>query len=530
MTARWPTQARALLALRVLLWWRRFVRDRQWGRAVAGLMGAGMGAFVSASLCALVLTAAAELQRDPARLQARGGPLMLFAAWATLSLLARVWFGLLSLAQQQGFLDPRRLRPFPVSERLVSAINLMALLFDPVWLLLYPPLFCIALAVARLPGAPAAASMLVAEALAVWATAGLLHLGAAIAALFDARPALRRGFSVVLLIAGVVGFQLSVALPTQQGISELFAHRHGALLAWTPPGWMAQVAGRLSGGAPLRALAPALLLAALGLGGSAAAHALSRRELRRPPETGRAAVARGAGWSLPLVPARFSALLEKEARTALRIGWLQLVIVPVAYLLLVRAVLPGPEPLLIAAVYAHLGVLEFTTNAFGRDAASARGWFLWPVAMRAVLLAKNVVAYGFSLAIFLLLALTAGFGGRITPGQFAVGLLAHAATFPLLATYGNVVSTWFPVPVRGGRLRRVRGAGPVGSRLTAMLLLAGAAWAPWALARLGVIQLYAAYAGELIALGVAYPALLGVAAHLIETRRELLIASLLRDE
>src|SRR4051794_41908768 len=117
-------------------------------------MGAGMGAFSSAPLGALALTAAAELQRDPARLQARGGPLMLFAAWATLSLLARVWFGLLSLAQQQGFLDPRRLRPFPVSERLVSALNLMALLFDPGWLLLYPPLFCLPFAGGRLAGPP----------------------------------------------------------------------------------------------------------------------------------------------------------------------------------------------------------------------------------------------------------------------------------------------------------------------------------------------------------------------------------------
>src|SRR4051812_49639028 len=149
-------------------------------------MGAGRGVFVSASLCALVLTAAAELQRDPARLQARGGPLMLFAAWATLSLLARVWFGLLSLAQQQGFLDPRRLRPFPVSERLVSAINLMALLFDPVWLLLYPPPFCIAFAVARLPGAPAAASMLGAGGLGVGGPAGLRPLGAGLPRAFRA--------------------------------------------------------------------------------------------------------------------------------------------------------------------------------------------------------------------------------------------------------------------------------------------------------------------------------------------------------
>ena len=150
--------------------------------------------------------------------------------------------------------------------------------------------------------------------------------------------------------------------------------------------------------------------------------------------------------------------------------------------------------------------------------------------MRAVLAAKNAVAYAFSLAIFLLLALVAASGGRLVPGQFAVGLCAHAATFPLLATFGNVVSVFFPVPVHGARLRRVRGAGPIGSRLVAMALLAGAAWAPWALARLTGIHPYAAYAGELVAMAVAYPALLGLAAHLCAARRELLLAALARDE
>src|SRR5262249_22981127 len=152
-------------------------------------------------------------------------------------------------------------------------------------------------------------------------------------------------------------------------------------------------------------------------------------------------------------------------KTAMRVGWLQLVIVPVAYLLLVHTVLSGPEPLLIAAVYAHLGVLEISTNAFGRDLDAARAWFLWPVTLRSVLLAKNAVAYLFSLAIFLLLARGPAVGSNLEAGQLLVGLLAHAALSPLLAIFGNGVSVWFPVPVRGARLRRVRGAGPIGARL-----------------------------------------------------------------
>src|SRR2546428_32646 len=120
---------------------------------------------------------------------------------------------LTAVAQSESFLDPRRFRAFPVSARLLSAINFAALLFDPVWLVLYPPLVAIALAIAALPGAPAAWAMLIAAGLAVWATASLLHFGAAFAALFDSRPLFPRLFSVALLLPGFAGFQLSLPLP-----------------------------------------------------------------------------------------------------------------------------------------------------------------------------------------------------------------------------------------------------------------------------------------------------------------------------
>jgi len=76
----------------------------------------------------------------------------------------------------------------------------------------------------------------------------------------------------------------------------------------------------------------------------------------------------------------------------------------------------------------------------------------------------------------------------------------------------------------------MRGTGPIGARLAAMLLLAGAAWAPYAMSQTLGFHLYAAYGGELIALLLAYPALLGAAARLAEGRRELLLGALARDE
>src|SRR5207302_1699979 len=190
-----------------------------------------------------------------------------------------------------------------------------------------------------------------------------------------------------------------------------------------------------------RAIPPALLLLVLGAICAVLAHRLSLREARAPVESGTARAGRRSapGWRLPLLPESVSAVLEKEARTVLRIGWLQIVLVP-------------------------------------------------------------------------------------------IGFFAHLATFPLLALIGNLASVLWPVPVRGVRLRRVRGSGPVGSRLGALAALGAAAWAPWAAARLTGLPLAVAYLGEAVAMAVAYGGVLAVSAHLLEARREPLLAALATDE
>jgi hypothetical protein len=95
---------------------------------------------------------------------------------------------------------------------------------------------------------------------------------------------------------------------------------------------------------------------------------------------------------------------------------------------------------------------------------------------------------------------------------------------------GNAVSVLAPQPVRGMRLRRVRGAGPVGARLLALGVLAGAVWAPYAIARATGLHLVAAYAGELIAMTVAYLGTLSAGARLLDSRREPLLAALSQDD
>ncbi|MFL5310636.1 MAG: hypothetical protein ACJ79H_09320 [Myxococcales bacterium] len=530
-------QAGALLWLRAMLWWRRISQQRQWGRLAISLLGIGMGAVLSVATALLLVRFGEQLRRRPDLLAEQGGSLAVFATWLASALFARLWFAFVPRGQT-AFLDPRRFLALAVPARLVSALNFGAQLIDPAWLFFWPILVGIAFAAGPLPGMPGAAALLCAEALSVWAVAGVLHLAAAIGGAVESRVMLRRAFSVVLALLAAAGLQLA-ARPDRHGIPSAFAAEHWTLIAFTPPGWAAEMVRELAGGRPRRAVAPALLLLLLGAICAVLAHRLSLREARRPVESGSAPARRRSarGWRLPLLPESVSAVLEKEARTVLRIGWLQIVLVPIGFLLL-RLVFLDPRgvswvekrPLLFAAVYAHLGVLELATNQFGRDLDAARGWFLWPVRARVLLAAKNLVAYALSLCIFAGLVLVARATGPVSVSEIGIGFCAHLATFPLLALVGNLASVLWPVPVRGMRLRRVRGAGPVGSRLAALALLGAAAWAPWAVSRLTGLPLAVAYLGEALAMAIAYGGVLAASAHLLETRREPLLAALATDE
>ena len=529
-------QARALLGLRFTLWRRKIVRERQWVRAVFNVAAIlGLGGTFSGGLSFLILEMADGLRAAPSGLVQRGGALAVFATWLTMALVGRIWFSLIRAGEMETFLDPRRFLPYAIPPRLLSALNLAAQMVEPTWLLVYPVLVCIAVGVARLPGAPSLWALLVAEAFAVASVFGLLHLAAALGAFFESRPFLRRGFSIALAFAGFAAFQLSLARPGRLGFAQLFAGHHWRVIALTPPGWTAVLAQALSDGRPLHALTPALLLSLVALGSALAAHRLSTRELLRPGPASEAPLRglRADGWALPLVPGEFSALFEKEAKTALRIGWLQLVLIPVGFLLMRTIAFQGfvgRAPLLFGAAYAHLGVLDIATNAFGRDVGAARAYFLWPLQGRLVLAAKNAVAYVFSLAIFALIAVVAAVSSQASAGQIALGFCAHAATFPLLATYGNVASILFPTPVRGARVRRVRGTGPIGARFVAMALLLGTAWGPWWIAQARGVPPLALYLGEGAAMAIAYGGLLAFAAALLVRRREQLLAALARDE
>jgi ABC-2 type transport system permease protein len=531
-------QARALVWLRTVLGWRRIAQERQWGRLVLSLISIAMALLVSGSIALAIFGAAGDLQSAPAQVVARGGAAAIFATWLAAVLAARVWFALLPRAQSAALFDPRRFLVFAVPARLVSALNFAAQLLDPAWLFFWPILAAMAVAGARIPGMPGTFALLAAEALCIWAVAGVLHLVAALGAALDSRASVRRVVSVVFLLAAFAFFQLGLSSSGRRGAAGLLAGNTWKFVAYTPPGWAASAALDLSRGHLARASVPAVLLLLLGLAAAVLAHFLSKREARRPVEAGPlpARAGRGNGWALPGLPDTLAALFEKEAKTVLRVGWVQLIVISVGFLVLRSFVFRdagaviGRQPLLFAAVYAHLGVIELTTNAFGRDLGGARAWFLWPVRPRAIFAAKNAVAYGFSLLIFVALVLVAVATGPVHADQIVIGFLAHLALFPLLATIGNVASVLWPVPVRGMRLGRVRGSGPVGARMFALLALSAAGWAPYALAAVFGLPTTAAYLGELVAMAVAYGGLIAFAAHLFESRRESLVSALSRDE
>ena len=96
-------QARAMIALRITLFWRRMVQGRQWVRIAVGAMAALVGLLFSASLCILAWQSARQLARSPEALRLRGGPLALFASWVTLALAGRAWFAIVAMAHGQAF-------------------------------------------------------------------------------------------------------------------------------------------------------------------------------------------------------------------------------------------------------------------------------------------------------------------------------------------------------------------------------------------------------------------------------------------
>ncbi len=132
------------------------------------------------------------------------------------------------------------------------------------------------------------------------------------------------------------------------------------------------------------------------------------------------------------------------------------------------------------AAYALLGVAALAYNLFGTDAGGAQFYFLAPVEMRTVVLAKNLFGFGLAaLQVVLLYGVLRFSSGAVPPWRITLSTLCWVVFAALVnATIGNVRSITAPKKMDPGRVARKQ-ASPlsalmsVGAMLGAALLGAG---------------------------------------------------------
>jgi ABC-2 type transport system permease protein len=482
---------------------------------------AGLGAF--------------HVVRVRAGLQAEiGTAALFFGIWQTWTVVG------LSLADRD-LLDLRRFLVYPIPTGRVYAYGLAAsVVGDPFalfWSLILLGAF-VGAGVAR-PGAwlVLLALVFLAFAAGVVTLLALLQEGLA--------RALRSRLARSVAVAGVyVGIGLALTWASRAGLARVSAlARSAAGLRWIvfPPALATRAARELYAGEAARALP---WLFALGACATLAGWVAFRLALAGARGGGEATARGGgvgqAGWRLP---GRLAPLLEKELKYLLRhplVGVLILVLPGVAGvvgLIPVRKLSGDLERgfmLVGFALYVHLATQAFWLNALGWDRGGVRTWFLAPVPLADVLLAKNRAMFLLGAALFAVSAAAmVAAGGAPAPWALAAAVALHLGIAPWYLTAGNFVSILNPRTgihsvQRGGRL-------PPASALAGMAIVsAGAALfggpvllavrleAPWAMAVAWV---------ALGLVGVAvHRATLPPLARLLYRRREAVLAAVAGDE
>jgi len=348
----------------------------------------------------------------------------------------------------------------------------------------------------------------------------------------------------IVLVYVAVGAAVSWVAGTGRSLLEVV--RAIRALRWIayPAALADSATAALYAGGTLRGVAWLAGLLAAALLTAVAAHRLAlAAALSGGGGASRTAATGGAGWRLP---GRLGGLVEKEGKYLLRhplAAVLALLLPAVAavvmWRLAPRLAEEGGEvvaalPIFGFALYAHLAVQVFWLNALGWERGGARTWFLAPVSLAEVLLAKNLVTYLFSLALFAASA-AAGVALGGAPPAWALGgaLLVHLGAAPWLLAAGNFVSilnpTAAPLTVqRGGNVTALSGLAGMaaisgaGGLFAVPALIAIRVEAPWVLV---------AGSALLAALGgIAYAALLPRAGALLAARREAVLAAITGDE
>ena len=536
-------QTLALLGLRWAVWRRRLTSEGKWGRILFGVLALIAGLGITGLGVFGMIMLGMKLKDSPSSLARVGGPTALLGLVLTAMLGVRLYLSIISVATGVPFLQPRRFLVYAVPPQLITAINCVAQLFEPAWIVFYAPAAALAYVMSKVPDGPPIAATLLALVLLFLCAAAMLQAVIAMVAELFAHKIWRR-VGLLFLMCG--GWGVSLALSGSKAQSMLSPQHVWAVARYLPSWIAARLTEALRLGLWVHALESISALVVTGLVAALLGHKLALREARRAPETivaDAGSTSGPAGWRIPFVPGPIAALFEKEVKTIFRAMWLQMIAGPVGFLVMRFLLLQGhsaqgktggpflgPQPLIMGAFYAHLGVMAWSVNVFGVDGQAARGLFLWPLRGRTVLAAKNAVAYAVSLTIFVLLAGLSSLVAPLTLTQIIVGLCAHAATFPVLAALGNTTSIYFPSPMKGGRLQRQPGGATAMARIGALALMALTGWAPYALAPILRMPLIAMYVGELLVMAIVYGGLLSFSESLLEARREPMLRSLAKED
>ncbi len=543
------TPLAAFAELRFRLTWRRLLGRRGIGELVAKVIGylllIPIGLVVSIGIGAGTFRAAhAALHGGPqlglqVDLPVTAMFLGLWQAWTAATL----------AMQDQESLDLRRHLVYPLRPVALWLHGQAAgLLGDPLALF-----WCVLLGgalVGAALGRFGAWLLMLAVLLVLFAAATLAWL--ALIQELGARVLRRARLKALLFAAFYVALALGVAL-----LAGLDRHRpvlRDALAAVKWMQWLAWPGAMAAGGARrlfrgdvLGSLPWVVALAATTAAGGWAAFRLALAEARDGGAGGKAGVGDGLGAVAGrLWPGPLGALLEREVTFLTRHPLplvLGIILPAVAGLVSwkMRPYLPAESgevvralPILGVALYVHLAMQSFWLNGFGWERGGARLYFLAPVRLEQVMLAKNLAVGALALCIELVSVLVMVLAGGLPPGWALAGTLAlHLGAAPWFFLLGNAVAIWNP-RVASLTLQR-SGSLPALSALAGMVIFSGVT----GLFALPVLLALKVDAGWLLppawlALGALGGLLwwktLPAAARLLQGRREELLAVVTGDE
>ncbi|PWT79974.1 MAG: hypothetical protein C5B44_06070 [Acidobacteria bacterium] len=395
--------------------------------------------------------------------------------------------------------DPGRLLMYPIGLPKLFAIDLVSELTSLSSIFAVPSILAMSIGAGLATGS--LAKSLVAGLLAIVVGLGLAKwLATSIGSLMKRRRT--RGETLLALVGAVAG--LSGAFMGQLW-PVIVRHREWfQTLRWTPPGAVATAMsnGLVGDGNAIYvvSLFVLLLYAVLLIWGTywiANRAALGKGEANRPKRTAEQTRNENyVGWELPIISADSSALIEKEARYAMRnaqlrmIALMPLILLAVRFMNTKRVARSGsfsPDSALRVhdflyyggglmatggILYVFLVLAGIACNAFAFDGGGLRTLILSPVARHKILMSKNaVIVFVCLLFSTALLIVNQLIFRDLTVQTLSFVFLSFLIFAAIMSIAGNWFSIFFPKRMKFGKRLNVSGVAGV-LLLPLMLLMA----------------------------------------------------------